>query len=855
MRSIFRSVALLVAVMLAAPPIAFAASTPGPVAAIDAYLRSLVPYGFAGNVVIARDGKPLLAAGYGLADREKALPLTAGTPISIGSITKQFTAAAILKLQEQGKLKIDDSIGRYLPMVPNDKAAITIKELLTHTAGLQSDYGSSDDEKVGRADYLARVMKAPLQAAPGAQFEYSNAGYSLLAAIVVLVSHESYEKYLHDDLFVPAGMLDTGYGLQRAGRPAIGYRDDKRWGTISGRDYPDGEPYWNLLGNGGIQSTPADMLRWDRALDTGRVLRKASVDALQTGYVSEGQGGGPASQYGFGWSIVQTPHGKLVTHNGGNGVFAADFLRYVDDGVTIYIASTGSGVPATMLSRVIARMYYGDAVVAPAPAVTTLSATQLQANAGTYATAGGATVTFAVENGALVGRTADPALFATLQPIKPLPQQLHDDVTPRAQKLLAQAPSATPSSDDPWSDFLARNGKLDDAKIIAYTALEQDIGVWVSAMQNGKPVYLRMRFGPEHMVGLVVSESPPSVAFLPQSATGFIAYYVPGRWSSTVAFSGSGADLTGQDGTVTHLTRGNVAAVGAPTDTQRLASVEPNVTLASLAVTLPMQVDRFKPVIDVMIDGKGPFHFGVETGGPFIGIRQKVLDGLGLKPVMPGAPPLYQIDAIDAGGFHVGNARAIATEAADPSIDGILGLNTFASLLMTIDYPGRQLVLSRGALPAPNGRDVLATVPIAFGFGVHLDIGGVGSDAFIDTRSETALGVSPSLADGIHFAYAPVTVGMARGAGFAPIPVKAARLAGNVMLGEYSIAQPIVDVRQLPPYLPSQPLLGGRILSQFAVTLDQRNGRVRFVLPGGGTTLPAPPPTPWEKPSQPVGTR
>jgi len=847
MRSIIRSIALLAVVALAVPRAASAA--PGPVAGIDAYLRSLVPYGFSGNVVIARDGKPLLAAGYGMADREKQVALTAETPISIGSITKQFTAAAILKLQEQGKLKIDDPIGRYLPGVPSDKRAITLKELLTHTAGLQSDYGSTDDEKVGRAEYLARVMKAPLDAAPGARFEYSNAGYSLLAAIVELVTHGSYERYLHDDLFVPAGMLDTGYSLQRKSLAAVGYRDDKRWGTISGRDYPDGEPYWNLLGNGGIQSTPADMLRWDRALDTGTVLRPSSVAALQTGYVSEGEGGGPPSQYGFGWSIVQTPHGKLVTHNGGNGVFAADFLRYVDSGVTIYIASTGSGVPATMLSRVIARMYYGDAVVAPAPAITTLSPTQLQANAGTYATAGGATVTFAVENGALVGRTADPALFAALQPIKPLPQQLHDGVTPRALALLAQAPSATPASDDPWADFLSHNGKLDDPKIIAYTALEQDIGVWVAAMQHGKPIYLRMRFGPERMVGLTVGELPPSVTFLAQSPTNFIAYYVPGRWSSSIAFTGNGADLTAQDGTVTHLTRANAAAANAPSDTQRLAAVEPAVTLASPAVTLPMRVDRFKPVIDVMLNGKGPYRFGIETGAPFIGMRQKVLDALGLKPVVPGQPPLYQLDAIDAGGLHVANARALATEAIDPSIDGFLGLNAFASLLMTIDYPAGRLVLAQGALPVPNGRDVLATVPIAFGFGVHLDVNGVGSDAFIDTRSETALGVSPSLADGLRFAYAPVIAGMARGAGFAPVPVKAARLGGNVTLGEYSIAQPIVDVRQLPPYLPSQPLLGGRILSQFAMTLDQRNGRVRFVLPGGGTTLPAPPRTPWEKPA------
>jgi hypothetical protein len=267
-----------------------------------------------------------------------------------------------------------------------------------------------------------------------------------------------------------------------------------------------------------------------------------------------------------------------------------------------------------------------------------------------------------------------------------------------------------------------------------------------------------------------------------------------------------------------------------------------------------MHVDRFKPVIDVTIDGRGPYRFGVETGAPFIGVRQKVLDALGLKPVTPGQPPLYRLDAIDAGGLHLGNARVVATEAADPSIDGVLGLNAFASLLMTIDYPAARLVLARGALPPPNGGDVLATVPVAFGFGVHLTVGGVGTDAFIDTRSETALGVSPALAGGLRFAYAPVTVGMARGAGFAPVPVKAARLDGDIALGEYAIARPIVDVRQLPPYLPSQPLLGGRILSQFAVTLDQRNGRVRFVLSGGGTTVAAPPPAPWEKPPHPVRT-
>ena len=322
--------------------------------------------GFKGNALVARWGKPILRAGYALADREKGTPYTPETVFSIGSITKQFTAAAILKLEMQGKLKVEDSISKYLPGVPADKKAITLDQLLTHTSGLESDF-AKDYDPVGRDEYVKMILASKLRTPPGTKHYYANSGYSLLGAIIEIVSGKPYEQYLNENLFAPAGMKETGYTIPKwnVDRIAVGYRNGERWGRITEKPWaPDG-PYWALRCNGGIHSTLDDMLRWHVALMGDAVLSKAEKDKMYARHVREEEGGD--SFYGYGWSIEDSPWGgTLIAHNGGNGVMYADFLRYVDEDLVVILSTNDSTVRGGQIAHALARLAHGESVPLPA---------------------------------------------------------------------------------------------------------------------------------------------------------------------------------------------------------------------------------------------------------------------------------------------------------------------------------------------------------------------------------------------------------------------------------------------------------------------------------------------------------
>ncbi len=367
-------VAILTAVLSAVSPspatppaegAARAASPPIVAGDLGAKLdRYLTESGFEGVALVAKDGNVALMKGYGLADREKREPYAADTIVSIGSITKQFTAAAILKLEMEGKLKVEDPIARFFKDVPEDKRGITLHQLLTHTAALESDF-AGDYETVGRDEYVQRILTSKLRGKPGAEHFYANSGYSLLAAIVEVASGQPYETYLREHLFLPAGMKETGYRLPKweARRVPAGYRDGKRWGTMLEKPWaPDG-PYWALRGNGGIESTLSDLWTWSRALDGDAVLSAAARGKLFTPYVKEGPGAD--SFYAYGWAIFTTPwNAKLVAHDGGNGVFSADFRRYVDDRIVVITGSSDSAIKAWKFSEPLARIVRGETVAA-----------------------------------------------------------------------------------------------------------------------------------------------------------------------------------------------------------------------------------------------------------------------------------------------------------------------------------------------------------------------------------------------------------------------------------------------------------------------------------------------------------
>lgn len=296
--------------------------------------------------VSARNAR--LTRSYGFADKRAGIKAGTSTVYNLGSITKQFTAAATLRLEEQGKLRTTDSVGRFFPNAPADKRSITLHQLLTHTAGFKSDVSPSDSEATTRDEYVRRMFDAPLRTKPGAAYFYANAGYSLLAAIVELVTQQDYEVALRALVLKPAGMLQTGDKLLTwpARRIAHGYRNGNEWGTILERINKPGAPYWALCGNGGLHTTLGDMMRWDAALSGTSVFTDSTRRKFMTGYVNEGPAG--LSQYAYGWAVSKTSRGtRLVEHNGGNGVYVADFLRFVDDSATLFVTSTVSELTAS----------------------------------------------------------------------------------------------------------------------------------------------------------------------------------------------------------------------------------------------------------------------------------------------------------------------------------------------------------------------------------------------------------------------------------------------------------------------------------------------------------------------------
>jgi CubicO group peptidase (beta-lactamase class C family) len=302
---------------------------------IDRFLSDLQQnHQFSGSVLVSWKGQTF-KKGYGLSDRENQGAFIPQTVSCVGSVTKQFTGAAILKLEMQGKLKVEDPISKYLANVPADKQGITLHHLLTHSAGFPGSIGDDYDSIDAKA-FVELAMKEPLLFAPGNAFKYSNVGYSLLGIIIEQITKAPYEAFLNQHLFKPAGMSQTGYVLPKwkSQQVATGYRGDRNWGKINEKNWASDGPYWHLRANGGILSTVEDLYKWHQALLGDKILNPAAKAKYYTRHIEEGEGAG--SYYGYGWAIFPTPRQTtLIAHNGGNGIFFCDFLRYVDEDLTV----------------------------------------------------------------------------------------------------------------------------------------------------------------------------------------------------------------------------------------------------------------------------------------------------------------------------------------------------------------------------------------------------------------------------------------------------------------------------------------------------------------------------------------
>ncbi len=319
---------------------------------VDEYINRKMEK-FSGSILIARKGKVLVSKGYGMANFEHDIPNTPQTKFRIGSVTKQFTATAIMQLQEKGLLNVDDPLKKYIEDYPNGEK-ITLHHLLTHTSGIVNV--SSIPEHRMNLMFPTPVEKTillfkdkPLEFPPGEKFKYCNSGYHLLGYIIEKVTGKSYEEFLEENIFQPLNMMNSGFDRNRTilKNRASGYAHDDNNVLINA-------PYINApvtFSAGGLYSTVEDMYIWDRALYTEKILKKSSFDKMFTPF---------KGNYGYGWRIDKILNHECIHHAGGHYGFQANIARYVDDDVCVIILSNMVPIRTRILLKDLTALVFGE---------------------------------------------------------------------------------------------------------------------------------------------------------------------------------------------------------------------------------------------------------------------------------------------------------------------------------------------------------------------------------------------------------------------------------------------------------------------------------------------------------------
>ena len=324
---------------------------------VDAMFAEFTAVGSPGAaVVVARGDSTIFARGYGLADVERGVAVTPATSFRLASVTKQFTAAAILSLVEDGRLGLDDRLGDLLEDVPGYARGVRVRHLLAHTSGVP-DYepivGPGEGPQLKDRDVLALLHRArELYFAPGTSWRYSNSGYALLALIVERRSGETFARYLRHRIFDRAGMptaVAHEDGVDTVANRAYGY--SRRAGAWSRTDQSRTSA---VLGDGGIYASAEELARWSAALDRHSVLSATSV-ALATTPVALASG--ERTHYGFGWFLDEFQGRRRQRHEGDSIGFRTAIQRYPDERLTVVVLANRAAAPIDALSDGVARVF------------------------------------------------------------------------------------------------------------------------------------------------------------------------------------------------------------------------------------------------------------------------------------------------------------------------------------------------------------------------------------------------------------------------------------------------------------------------------------------------------------------
>lgn len=313
---------------------------------------------FSGSVLVARDGEILLDRGYGFASREWSIPNDGDTKFRLGSVTKQFTAVAIMILHERGLVDLDAAVKTYLPDAPAAWDGVTVRHLLTHTSGIPNftdfvDYPASRSLPATIDSLIGRFRDPPLDFQPGEGWNYSNSGYILLTAIVEKASGQSYAAFVAGTVFEPLGMTDSGYDSHAAILPrrASGYSPTAR-GLVNA-DYVD---MTIPQGAGALYSTTRDLLKWQQGLFGGRLLRPESLTLLTTPV---------RNRYAFGLIVTDVGGNRTISHSGGIEGFNTHMAYDPDRGMSVIVLGNLNGPGPDQVGGALLTLARGETVTLP----------------------------------------------------------------------------------------------------------------------------------------------------------------------------------------------------------------------------------------------------------------------------------------------------------------------------------------------------------------------------------------------------------------------------------------------------------------------------------------------------------
>jgi D-alanyl-D-alanine carboxypeptidase len=373
---------------------------------IDAAFAREVDKGGPGAVVgVLRNGVFVHRKAYGLAEVEHGVPLTPESVFRIASLTKQFTAAAVMLLAERGALDVDAPIEQYLAGWRPRGATITVRRLLNHTSGIWR-HDSTEPARTDRpnnpiAEILERIYAAPFEYEPGERYAYNNSGYQLLGAIVAAVSGREYAEFLRTEFFEPLGMAHTGVSSHESVVPgrARGYVQGRRR-LLNAR--PDAMS-WSFAA-GSLHSTLDDLARWDRAVRAGRIVTASTREAMLEPTLLNN---GSVYPYGFGWGLASYAGRRAYHHTGGISGFATQMLHLRDEDLTTIVLSNRYLFPTDQTTRAVLRAALD--LPEPTSAELELDSDQLTACVGRFSATSGLEHTFRADSGGLAITPQGPA--------------------------------------------------------------------------------------------------------------------------------------------------------------------------------------------------------------------------------------------------------------------------------------------------------------------------------------------------------------------------------------------------------------------------------------------------------------